>query len=79
MLEWLKKNHPGTTILHLTNDDIIGEVRERISEICVCCSVANLELKGIRKENGHPNRLGMRQIREQLEGWEAFREFCRGV
>ena len=69
--------HPDTVILHLTNDDISGPVRDRILEICACCGVENLELKAIEKENGHPNREGMRQIREQLEAWEPFRKACR--
>lgn len=34
-------------------------------------NIQNVELKNISKENGHPNKLGMLQIREQLCN-EAF-------
>lgn len=77
MLHWLRQEHPDTTILNLTNGDITGAVRENIEKICAHYKVENLVLTDVEKENGHPNRLGMRQIREQVEQWKAFRDAVR--
>lgn len=74
MFDYLKKCHPKTRILNLLNDEITGTIRKRIVEICAHYEIPNLELENIKKENGHPNCLGMSRIAEQVMRWEAFSE-----
>lgn len=66
VLDYLKRKHSRARIIHLLNDDITGEIRESIRNACRIYDVQNVELRDIRKENGHPNKKGMKQIRQQL-------------
>jgi hypothetical protein len=38
-----------------------------MAEVCRHYEIKNLELKGIEKENGHPNVKGMAAVKEQVE------------
>lgn len=66
VLDYLKRKHSRSRIIHLLNDEITGEIREYIRAACRIYDVYNLELHNIDKENGHPNKKGMKQIRHQL-------------
>jgi len=66
MMHHLKKWNPDTVIYNVVNDDISGELKEIITEVCEHYCITNIELKDIEKENGHPNRNGMRRIKEQI-------------
>ncbi len=71
LLDYLKRTHSNSTIINVINDDITGEIRKKMKEASNIYNIQNVELKNISKENGHPNKLGMLQIREQLCN-EAF-------
>ena len=66
MMHHLKKWNPDTVIYNVVNDDISGELKEIITEVCEHYCITNIELKDIEKENGHPNRNGMCRIKEQI-------------
>jgi hypothetical protein len=67
MMEYLKRENPKSRIYNVVNDEITGEIREIMSEVCRHYDIPNIELKGIEKENGHPNVNGMAAIMEQIQ------------
>ena len=71
-LDYLTKQHPNATILNILNDEIQGPIREYSKEICEHYNIDNLDLVDIDKEDGHPTKLGMRQIANQVSKWDSF-------
>lgn len=66
MMSKLKEWNPDTGIYNVVNDEISDEMKKIMAEVCEHYQITNIELTGIEKENGHPNRIGMRQIKEQI-------------
>jgi hypothetical protein len=66
MMDYLKRYNPKSRIYNVVNDEITGPIRDIMAEVCVHESIANIELHGVKKENGHPNAAGMRAISDQL-------------
>jgi lysophospholipase L1-like esterase len=67
MMEYVKRENPKACIYNVVNDEITGEIRDIMAEVCRHYSITNIELHGIEKQNGHPNAQGMAAIREQIE------------
>lgn len=66
MMHHLKEWNPDTVIYNVVNDDISDELKRIITEVCGHYGITNIELSDIEKENGHPNRRGMCQIKDQI-------------
>lgn len=66
MMHHLREWNPDTQIYNVVNDDISDELKKIMAEVCDHYHITNIELADIEKENGHPNRNGMRQIKEQI-------------
>ena len=67
MLSEAVRNHPQARIAAIVNTDMKPAVTAGIREACAHYGVRCIELHGITKQNGHPNREGMRQIAEQVD------------
>ena len=48
------------------NDGLKEEITDGIKTICEKYGISVIELSGIDKHNGHPEILGMKQIKEQI-------------
>ena len=66
MAEYITENFPDSRITVLLNDEITSEIRDVQKEVSRHFGVELLELKNIDKQNGHPSKLGMKQIAEAL-------------
>lgn len=70
-MSWLLKKtidrYPGTEIYVLINDNIGKDVPASIKEICDHYGVQYIEFHDIDKKEGHPSRLGMEQINDQIK------------
>lgn len=68
MLDYLIKHNPHSRIVGILNDEIPESgVREKMIEAFDHYGLQLVVLKGVAKENGHPNKLGMRQIADQVK------------
>ena len=59
-------NNPQAAVFAIINTDMKEETTAGIRAACAHYGVPAVELRGISKKNGHPDRLGMRQIAEQV-------------
>lgn len=66
VVEYLKGHFPESRLVILINDDITNTVRDIEIEVGHHYGADVLELQGIDKQNGHPSKLGMQQIAEQI-------------
>lgn len=66
VLDYIKRNNVGARIIFILNDGLKASITESIKNICEHYSVDVLELSNIEKSNNHPNKEGMKQIKEQL-------------
>lgn len=66
LMSSLKEKYPEAEIVVLINDEISDDVKESTAEICRHYGVPFIQLEGIEKMTGHPDRKGMRQIVEQI-------------
>lgn len=66
MLSHMQKRYPNTRIIYLINDGLKPEITSSIIEACDTYGIPYVELQGISKTAGHPNRAGMRQIADQV-------------
>lgn len=67
VMQDLKKDFPKSQLLALVNDDITSEIRQIQQEAGKLLDFPVVLLKEIEKENGHPNRNGMKEIAKQLQ------------
>lgn len=67
LLEHTVKRYPNTEIYFLINDGLKEEITESIKVACDKYDVPYIELTGIDKTAGHPNKHGMRQIADQVK------------
>ncbi|MCM1137387.1 MAG: SGNH/GDSL hydrolase family protein [Duncaniella sp.] len=66
MLQQLGALYPESKVYFILNDEINGEIREMILKACADYSVPCIELTGIKKQAGHPNQEGMKEIANQI-------------
>ena len=66
MLSSLPGLYPHSKVVFMLNDEIQGDMREAIIRLCDEAGVDCLQLTGISKRQGHPDRKGMTQISHQL-------------
>ena len=66
VMEYMKHNFPKSRLMIVINDDITSIVRDIEIEVGHHYGADVLELWGIDKQNGHPSRLGMEQIADQV-------------
>ena len=67
MLDYTLKNNPDAAVYAIVNTDMKAEVTHGIQDVCAHYSVPVIMLHDISKQYGHPNRLGMRQIADQVD------------
>lgn len=67
LLHRLTTKLPDTRIICVINTELKLEIHDAFLEACNKYGVETVELKGIAKDSGHPNILGMSQIEEQVE------------
>ncbi len=66
LLDTLKRMHPDAALFAISNDGLKTEITASMDSICRHYGVTMIQLEGIDKTNGHPNRAGMRSIAEQV-------------
>ncbi len=71
LLQRLKETDKNLRVIVLINDCLKAEIAENLVVACKSYDAEHIELKDINKENGHPTRLGMEQISNQVEDYLA--------
>ncbi|MCM1092747.1 MAG: SGNH/GDSL hydrolase family protein [Lachnospiraceae bacterium] len=66
LLQSVPQLYPDAKLCFVLNDSITGEFRQAILDKCRQYGVDCLELKDIKKRNGHPDSKGMAEISRQL-------------
>ena len=66
VLGYLKSHNPGTRIVAIVNDGLKPEIAETIRAAAKKNGCDLVELNGISKLHGHPDPLGMTQIKDQI-------------
>lgn len=66
MVDYVKAHNPQATIAGIINCDIKDEIRDGFAKACEHYGITGIRLHDISKKNGHPDKLGMRQIAEQV-------------
>lgn len=66
MIEYLKKWNPQARIINIINDGLKSEIITGMIEACNYYNVEYVQLTNITKENGHPNKQGMIDIKNQI-------------
>lgn len=74
MVSRLQSLYPRARLVLIGNDEIKDEVKESTAEICAHYGVEYVQLEGIEKMSGHPDRNGMRKIAEVLGEMVGSRE-----
>ena len=67
MLDYTLKNNPDAAVYAIVNTDMKPAVTQGIRDACAHYGVPCIVLHDISKQCGHPDRLGMRQIAEQVD------------
>lgn len=67
LLSGLPELYPDAHVYFMLNDEITGPMREEIISACEAHRVPCLQLDGVDKRMGHPSKLGMTQINNQLK------------
>lgn len=66
LLWYLKEQYPYSRLLFIANSGLKQEYMESMDQICEHYNVSMLKLEQIDKQNGHPGKAGMVQIKDQL-------------
>lgn len=66
MLDYVCKSNPDTTVFCILNTQLKPEIHEGILTACEHYGAVAIELHDINKKCGHPTRLGMLQIAQQI-------------
>ena len=77
MLRELPSLYPDARIVFMLNDEIQGDMRKAIIELCRDNNTACLQLQNISKRQGHPDKAGMLQISDQLTDFLHDNGCCR--
>lgn len=67
MLHYVTKENPGAQVFAIVNTDMDPDYTRGILTACLHFGVTAVPLHDIDKTWGHPNRLGMRQIADQVK------------
>lgn len=67
VVEYLLTTFPESALTVIVNDDITSKVRKVMLEVCGHYGITTVSLQEIDKQNGHPSKLGMHQIAEQVK------------
>ena len=65
-LSYLRAHYPKARIVAIVNEGLKPEIRETIKTAAEKCSCELVELAGVSKKHGHPDPLGMTQIKDQI-------------
>ena len=66
MIEYLKKWNPQARIINIMNDELKADIKTGMISACDHYNIEYLQLTNIAKENGHPNKQGMIDIKNQI-------------
>ena len=66
LLSGLQERYPTARLVFISNSDLKESVTRSIHEICRHYGVQVVQLEAIEKQNGHPNKMGMTQIADQV-------------
>lgn len=66
MLNRIKTNVPNARLICILNSDLKAEITENFKTACEHFGVEYIALKNIEKINGHPNKKGMTEIKNQI-------------
>ncbi len=66
LLDEAKKRYPGTDVYFILNTELSDEVNDAVRKECKLFKVPLIELENIDKKAGHPTKLGMTQIKDQV-------------
>lgn len=66
LVSHIKNTLPNTRILFIINTQLKPEIENGIIDACDKYGVEYISLKNISKQNGHPDKEGMTQIKEQV-------------
>ena len=67
LLDYVKTENPDAEIVGIINCDLKPEIMEGMMAACAHYGVTGVQLANIHKKNGHPDKLGMTQICDQVE------------
>ena len=73
MLDYVCRSNPNSAVFCVLNTQLNPEIHEGILTACKHYGAAAIELHDISKKCGHPSRLGMRQIAQQID--EALEQY----
>ncbi|MCM1021832.1 MAG: SGNH/GDSL hydrolase family protein [Muribaculum sp.] len=66
LLDEAKKRYPGTDVYFILNSELSDDVNDAVRKECKLFNVPLIELENIDKKAGHPTKLGMTQIKDQV-------------
>ena len=66
LIDYVQKNNPLAKIVCIFNCDIREEIQRGQAQACAHYGVTGVQLEGVSKINGHPDKLGMQQICDQV-------------
>ncbi len=69
LLNKLKNELPETRIICILNTELKLQITEGFKAACEHFGAEYIALKDITKQNGHPNKMGMCEIKEQILGY----------
>lgn len=67
MLDYVCKSNPDAAVFCILNTQLKPEIHEGILTACEHYGAVAVELHNINKKSGHPSRLGMQQIAQQID------------
>lgn len=67
LLTELRALYPNADILTVINCDLSDEFAETLKRVAEKCNTTPVVLQGIDKMNGHPTKIGMTQIKDQIK------------
>ena len=67
MLSWILENNPQAAVFAIVNTDMKDATAQGIRDACAHYGVPCIVLHDISKQCGHPDKLGMKQIAEQVD------------
>lgn len=70
--DFLRNQYPEARILNVIYDEISEKRKEIMQIICKHYKIPCISLKNITKNDGHPNKLGMEKIYEQISHSKSF-------
>jgi len=69
ILDYVLACNPRATVVGVINSDIKPEIQDGIEEACRHYGVPGLRIHDVSKINGHPDKLGMTQIADQIDAF----------